>query len=76
MDKNGKMRAAEWALKRHYEGKSKLSPYQLRNIRKSISYEKKTTATGGKIKPKISSEDLAELKTLTKRANMILNKYS
>ena len=76
MDKNGKMRAAEWALKRHNQGKSKLSPYQLRNIRKSLSLVKNETATDGKIKPKISSEDLAEFKKLTTRANMILNKYT
>ena len=86
MDRKQKMgtdqRAAEWVLKRHLEGKTKLSPYQLRNIKKviSTSYEGRDTKTT-KTKTKTSSlqvsyKDLDELKKITKRANDILQKYS
>jgi len=84
MDRKQKMgtdqRAAEWALKRHLEGKTKLSPYQLRNIKKVISTSSEGTKTT-KTKTKTSSlqvsyKDLDELKKITKRANDILQKYS
>ena len=75
-------RAAEWALKRHLEGKTKLSPYQLRNIKKVISTssegrDTKTTKTKTKTSSlQVSYKDLDELKKITKRANDILQKYS
>ena len=86
MDRKQKMgtdqRAAEWALKRHLEGKTKLSPYQLRNIKKAISTasegrDTKTTKTKTKTSSlQVSYKDLDELKKITKRANDILQKYS
>jgi len=86
MDRKQKMgtdqRAAEWALKRHLEGKTKLSPYQLRNIKKVISTssegrDTKTTKTKTKTSSlQVSYKDLDELKKITKRANDILQKYS
>ena len=86
MDSKQKMgadqRAAEWALKRHLEGKTKLSPYQLRNIKKVISTasegrDTKTTKTKTKTSSlQVSYKDLDELKKITKRANDILQKYS
>ena len=61
MDKEGKLRAAEWALKRQYGGKSKLSPYQRRKIEKDISLANNTVEKKGPKVPKISAKDLAEL---------------
>ena len=69
------MRAVEWALKRHYEGKSKLSPYQLRKIEKSIISTKKQPTSVSTKPTKITTSDMNELKRITKRANYILNKY-
>ena len=69
-------RAAEWALKRHFDGKSKLSPYQVRNLLKAT----KTASSNSKdkkpkSKTKVSAEDLAELRVLSKRTSDILKKY-
>ena len=75
MDKKGKMRAAEWALKRHYDGKSKLSPYQLRKLEKSIMSTQKQPKNVSTKATKMTAEDMDELKRITKRANYILNKY-
>ena len=55
MDKEGKLRAAEWALKRHYDGKRKLSPYQRREIEKAISLAKSTVEKKGPKVPKMSA---------------------
>ena len=79
MDKAAKMgtnvRAAEWALKRDSKGKSNISPYQVRNLKKAISLGSKSKKKSKRSKTKISAEDLAELKQVTKRAQDILNKY-
>ena len=69
-------RAAEWELKCHIDGKSKLSPYQVHNLLKatkiasSNSKDKKP-----KPKTKVLAEDLAELRVLSKRTSDILKKY-
>ena len=78
MDKEGKMRATQWALQQHQEGKSKLSPYQVRNLKKvTASTRGKMTKTTDKTKKytKVSAQDMHELKKLNKRARDIMNKY-
>ena len=80
MDKSendGKVRTVEWALKRHFEGKSELSPYQVCNIMKTVTSasRSKTSTTKKKKNRKVSAEDLAEFKKITKQANDILLKY-
>ena len=69
------MRAAEWALKRHYDCKSKFSPYQLRKLEKSIMSTKKQPKSVSTKPTRITTNDMEELKRITKRANYILNNY-
>ena len=68
-------RAAEWALKRHLDGKSKLSPYQLRNIMKAINSASSTTKQKDNKNISMMSKDLDKLKKITNQANEILQKY-
>ena len=67
MNSNDKMgtdaRAAEWALKRHFEGKSNVSPHQLRNISKATNLASKSKKAKKKRSiTQVTSEDLEELK--------------
>ena len=80
--------AAKWALTRHLEGKSTLSPHQVRNLRKIISASKpskkphKVEEGNSSVKQQVSAEDLSKLKEITemtseliKKASDILNHY-
>ena len=79
MDKSGKLgsdaRAAEWALKRHFNGNGKRSPHQVYNLLKAARTASSSKKKQHKPQSKISNEDLAKLKDLTKRASEILKKY-
>ena len=70
MDKEGKLRAVEWALKRHYDGKTKLSSYQLCKIEKSILLANKNTVKSDSKKglkvPIVSAKDLKRVGKIIK----------
>ena len=95
MDKKSRGRGADAhahadkrALTRHLEGKSTLSPHQVRNLRKIISASKQSRKShkveegNSSGKHQVSAEDLSKLKEITemtseliKKASDILNHY-
>ena len=74
--------AAKWDLTRHLEGKSTLSPHQVRKLRKTISASKpsknprKVKEGNSSGKQQVSAEDLSKLKEITEMTSELIKKSS
>ena len=69
--------AAKWALTRNQEGKSTLSPYQVRKMRKTISPSKSTrrphkVKDGSSSNQQVSTEDLSKLKEIADKTSELI----
>jgi hypothetical protein len=71
--------AVKWALTRNQEGKSTLSPYQVRKMRKTISPSKSTRkphkvkdGSSSSSKQQVSTEDLSKLKEIADKTSALI----
>ena len=70
--------AVKWALTRNQEGKSTLSPYQVRKMRKTISPSKSTRkphkvkSGSSSGKQQVSTEDLSKLKEIADKTSALI----
>ena len=74
--------AVKWALTRNQEGKSTLSPYQVRKMRKTISPSKSTRRPhkvkdgSSSSKQKVSTEDFSKLKEIVNKTSELIEQAS